>query len=130
MKAITTRVSTTDRHSVRIASCALTAVLASVLFADTALAADAVDSAKLWSKNCQTCHGADGKGQTKAGEKAKVKDLTSAAVKTKLTKAKALESMKNGVKEEGSDKLAMKSYSEKLSAAEIDALADYAIAFK
>ena len=98
--------------------------------AGPASAADPVDAAKLWAKNCQTCHGPDGKGKTKAGEKAKVKDLTAADVKAKLTRAKAIESMKNGVKEEGSDKLAMKSYSEKLSAAEIEALADHVLAFK
>jgi cytochrome c553 len=93
-------------------------------------AAGAVDAGKLWAKNCQTCHGPDGKGKTKAGEKAKVKDLTAADVKAKLTKAKALEAMKNGIKEEGSDKLAMKSYVEKLSAPEMDALADHALSFK
>lgn len=107
-----------------------TSVLFGTVAAGSAFAADPVDAAKLWSKNCQTCHGADGKGKTKAGEKAKVKDLTLPEVKSKLTKAKAIASMKDGVKEEGSDKMAMKSFTEKLSAEEIEALADYSLAFK
>jgi mono/diheme cytochrome c family protein len=108
----------------------LSTVFGVVLLAGTASAADPVDAAKLWSKNCQTCHGADGKGKTKSGEKAKVKDLTAADVKSKLTRAKAIEAIAKGVKEEGSDKMAMKAYSEKLSTAEIEALADYSMAFK
>ena len=55
------------------------AVLAGVFLAGTSRA-DAVDAAKLWTKNCQTCHGPDGKGKTKAGEKAKVKDLDGATL--------------------------------------------------
>ena len=45
--------------------------------------------------------------------------LTSPEVKKELTKEKAIKSMKEGIKEKDSDKLAMKSFSEKLSAAEI-----------
>jgi len=105
------------------------AVLAGVFVAGTSLAED-LDAAKLWSKNCQTCHGPDGKGKTKAGEKAKVKDLTSAEVKSKLTKEKAAEAIKNGVKEEGGDKMAMKAYADKLTPAEIDALAAHTLTFK
>lgn len=104
--------------------------LAAVCLARPAMAADAPDAAKLWTKNCQTCHGPDGKGKTKAGEKAKVKDLTAADVKSGLTKAKAADTIKNGVKEKDSDKMAMKAYSDKLSDAEVQALADYVMALK
>jgi cytochrome c553 len=109
---------------------AVAATLVAVFFASPVLAADAPDAAKLWTKNCQTCHGADGKGKTKAGEKAKVRDLTAADVKSGLTRQKAIDAMKNGVKEKDSDKLAMKSYADKLSDAEIQALADYTLALK
>ncbi len=105
------------------------AALATVFLAGNALAADA-DVAKLWSKHCQTCHGADGKGKTKSGEKAGVKDLTAPDVKGKLEKAKVVTAIKDGVKEKDSDKMAMKAYADKLSAAEIEALADYSMAFK
>lgn len=105
------------------------AAVATVFLAGTAMAAE-VDAAKLWTKNCQTCHGPDGKGKTKSGEKAGVKDLTSPEVKAKLDKAKAVASMKDGIKEKDSDKMAMKSYADKLSAEEIDALATYTLGLK
>lgn len=36
------------------------------------------DAAELYAKNCASCHGADGKGQTTMGKKQKVKDYTTA----------------------------------------------------
>lgn len=110
-------------------SAVIAAALVTVFFAGHAVAADA-DVAKLWSKNCQTCHGADGKGKTKSGEKSGVKDLSLAEVKGKLDKAKAVAAIKDGVKEKDSDKMAMKAYADKLSAAEIDLLAEYSLSFK
>jgi len=133
MKSSSSTQRSNSRHSSKFTPTVvalLSTVFGVVLLAGTASAADPVDAAKLWSKNCQTCHGADGKGKTKSGEKAKVKDLTAADVKSKLTRAKAIEAIAKGVKEEGSDKMAMKAYSEKLSTAEIEALADYSMAFK
>ena len=96
----------------------------------TGTVAMAADAAALWDKNCASCHGADGKGKTKMGEKLKVRDLTDAAVKAKLTKASVEASMTKGVKADDSDKLVMKSYSEKLSADEIKALVDHTLALK
>jgi cytochrome c553 len=110
-----------------VAFAAVTMIAAPVRAADEPAAPDV---AKLWTKNCQSCHGPDGKGKTKAGEKAKVKDLSSAEVKSSLTREKAVEAIKNGVKEKDSDKMAMKAYSEKLSQAEIEALADHSLSFK
>jgi mono/diheme cytochrome c family protein len=109
-------------------SLALAALLAGV--AAPALAEDAPDTAKLWTKHCQSCHGPDGKGRTKAGEKAKVRDLSAAEVKAALTKEKAVEAIRVGVKEKDSDKMAMKGYSDKLSDAEIQALAEHSLSFK
>jgi len=93
-------------------------------------AAVAADAAALWSKNCASCHGADGKGKTKMGEKLQVRDLTDPAVKAKLNKTNVTESMTKGVKAKDSDKLVMKAYSDKLSADEIQALTDYTLALK
>lgn len=99
--------------------------------ASPSFAEDAPDTAKLWAKHCQSCHGADGKGKTKMGQKLDVRDLTAADVKSSLTQAKAAEAIKNGVKDpKDESKLVMKSYSEKLSAAEIDALAAHSLTFK
>jgi len=119
-----------SNKSTLVTATLLASVLVGAMCAGSASAADPVDAAKLWSKNCQTCHGADGKGKTKSGEKAGVKDLTLPEVKKDLTKAKAVASMKDGIKEKDSDKMAMKSFADKLSAEEIEALADYSLAFK
>lgn len=104
---------------------AAAAGLALMLVANTAMAADA---AALWDKNCASCHGKDGKGQTKMGEKLKVRDLTDPAVKAKVTKASAADSMKKGVEQDG--KVVMKPYNDKLSEEEIQALADHSVSFK
>lgn len=106
------------------------AAVAGLLLAGSAIAADAVDVQKAWQKSCQSCHGADGKGKTKAGEKSGAKDLTSAEVKAAWPRAKMVEAIRDGVKEKDSDKMAMKSYADKLSAEEMDALATYSMSFK
>jgi mono/diheme cytochrome c family protein len=36
------------------------------------------DTAALYEKNCKSCHGADGKGQTAMGKKSKARDYTTA----------------------------------------------------
>ncbi|HKS37957.1 MAG TPA: c-type cytochrome, partial [Verrucomicrobiae bacterium] len=38
----------------------------------------AADLQENWTKHCGSCHGKDGKGQTKAGKLANVKDFTDA----------------------------------------------------
>ena len=103
---------------------------AGLLLATAAVAADAPDAAALWAKNCASCHGKDLKGKTKTGEKLKIQDLTDAAVKAKFDKKRMVESTTKGVKEEGGEKLVMKAYESKLSAAEIEALVDYVINYK
>ena len=40
----------------------------------------AAEVKEAWDKNCASCHGKDGKGETKAGKKADVKDLTDSEV--------------------------------------------------
>ena len=117
-------------HQRRVFFGMVVAAAAGLLLAGSALAADQVDVQKAWQKSCQSCHGPDGKGKTKAGEKSGVKDLTSAEVKAAYPRAKMVEAIKDGVKEKDSDKLAMKGYAEKLTPAEIEALADYSMAFK
>ncbi len=107
------------------------AAVALLAFATTSAQAEgaAPDAAALWAKNCASCHGKDGKG-SKAGEKMGVQDLTAAAVKAGLTAAKVSDSMTKGVKAKEGDKLVMKPYTEKLSAAEIQALTDYTLSLK
>ena len=53
------------------------AAISGLMAATTAVAADAKDN---WAKTCVKCHGEDGEGQTKMGQKVGVKDFTDAKV--------------------------------------------------
>jgi cytochrome c553 len=61
--------------------------------------AQAEDAKALYEKNCTKCHGADGKGQTKMGQKAGCKDYTDAKVQAELKDDAALKAIKEGVKD-------------------------------
>ena len=95
----------------------LTATLVPILLANPSRAADALAN---WTKHCASCHGKDGKGQTKAGKMAGVKDQTDAQYQAGLKDEKMFTSVKEGLKEEGKDK--MKPFKDKLSDDEIKAL--------
>jgi len=99
-------------------------LLAAVL-APAALAADVKEN---WSTHCMACHGKDGKGQTKAGRMAGVKDQSDATYQASLTDEKMLTSIKEGVKDGGKEK--MKPFKDKLSDDEIKALIAQVRSFK
>lgn len=87
-------------------------------------AGGATGIAALWNKNCASCHGKDGKGQTKAGKTKKVQDLTDPAVRAKFDRDRMIKATKEGIKDDaGKDR--MKAYAGKLSDEEIAALTDY-----
>ena len=96
------------------------------LAASTA-ALTAGDVGAIWEKNCQKCHGADGKGNTKMGAKLEVKDLTDAKYQDSFTDEKAFKSIKEGIKD--GDKTKMKA-AEGLSEDDIKALVAKVRAFK
>jgi cytochrome c553 len=81
-----------------------------------------------WSKHCAACHGKDGKGETKAGRKAGVKDQTDPKYQATLSDEKMIRSVAEGLKEDGKEK--MKPFRDKLSADEIKALAAHVRSFK
>ena len=87
----------------------------------------AADAKAIWVKDCSKCHGEDGKGKTKMGEKLGVKDYTDAKVQADMKDEKMLKSIKEGVKED--DKTKMKAFSD-LSDDEVKALVAYVRAFK
>jgi len=96
---------------------ALLAIMAAAL--GSASAADVTEN---WNKSCAKCHGPDGKGETKLGKKAEVKDMTTTAYQADLKDDKAFKSIKEGIKD--GDKVKMKP-AEGLSDDDIKALIAY-----
>ena len=94
-----------------------------------AVSARAADAKELWNKNCAKCHGEDGKGKTKMGEKVGVKDYTDAKVQAELKDPEMAKAVKEGVKEKDSDKVKMKGFPD-LSDDEVKALVAYVRSFK
>src|SRR5436190_23710915 len=69
------------------------------LLAASALSARADDAKATYDKDCAKCHGADGKGQTKMGQKLGVKDYTDAKVQAEIKDEDAVKAIKAGVKD-------------------------------
>jgi len=61
--------------------------------------AQAEDAKALYEKNCSKCHGPDGKGQTKMGQKLGIKDYTDAKVQAELKDEAATKAIKEGLKD-------------------------------
>ncbi len=113
----------------------LGAFFAASLFSLTLLprSAHAADPAveRMFKAKCGACHGPDGKGATKQGEKMKIGDMTSAAFKKEMTpdkiKATILDGLnrdKDGVKQE------MKPWRGKITDEQVAQLVDYVRALK
>ena len=93
-----------------------------------AVSVRAAEAKENWEKNCTKCHGADGKGKTKMGEKVGVKDYTDAKVQADLKDDAMTKAIKDGVKD--GDKTKMKGFGDALSDDEIKALVKYVRDFK
>ena len=85
--------------------------------------------AENWENHCAKCHGADGKGQTKAGRKLQVKDYTDAKVQAEMKDAGIIKATTDGMFDKAG-KERMKAYKEELSAEEIKELVGYIRKFK
>ena len=70
-----------------------------VVSAFAVASAQAADGKALYEKDCAKCHGADGKGQTKMGQKLGVKDFTDAKVQADLKDDAAAKAIKEGKKD-------------------------------
>ena len=102
--------------------------LSIAIMAVSALSASAADAKATYEKDCAKCHGKDGKGKTKMGEKYNAKDYTDAKVQEELKDEAAIKTIKEGYKnKEGKE--VMKP-SEGLSDDEIKALVAYMRKFK
>ena len=92
-----------------------------------AVSVRAADAKENWDKNCKVCHGPDGKGKTKMGEKYGIKDYTDPKVQEGMKDEEMTKAIKEGIKKE--DKK-MKAFGETLSDEEIKALVKYVRDFK
>jgi mono/diheme cytochrome c family protein len=96
-----------------------------VAFAGASRAAEVKEN---WEKNCQKCHGPDGKGQTKMGRQSGVKDYTDPKVQAGMKDENAIKIIKQGIVEK--DKKKMDPYKDKFTDEEIKALIAYIRGFK
>jgi len=102
--------------------------LSIAIMAVSALSANAADAKETYEKDCAKCHGKDGKGKTKMGEKYNAKDYTDAKVQEELKDEAAIKAIKEGYKDK-EGKQVMKP-SEGLSDEEIKGLVAYMRKFK
>lgn len=103
-------------------------MLSLALLVVTAVCATAEDAKSLYEKGCQKCHGEDGKGKTKMGEKMGAKDYSDAKVQAALTDEAAFKAIKDGFKDK-EGKVLMKP-SEGMSDDDIKGLVKYMRTFK
>ena len=81
-------------------------LIAACLGLAAALSAKAADAKENWAGMCAKCHGEDGKGQTKMGQKLGAKDYSDAAAQAAVSDEQAFKSIKDGMKKD--DKTLMK----------------------
>ena len=76
---------------------------------------------ELWKAKCKSCHGEDGKADTKTGKKEKIEDMTTAAWQKEWTDQKQKKMILEGSK----DNKKMKPFKDKLSADEVEGLVKF-----
>ncbi len=103
-------------------------VISLALLIAGAVSLRAADAKENWEKHCAKCHGPDGKGKTKMGEKFGIKDYTDAKVREELKDEKMIKAIKEGIKD--GEKTKMRAFGETLSDEEIKALVKYVRDFK
>ena len=81
---------------------------------------------EIWKAKCKSCHGDDGKADTKTGKKEKIADMTAEAWQKEWTDEKQKKMILEGSK----DNKKMKPFKDKLSAAEVEGLVKFIRDFK
>jgi len=92
-----------------------------------ALAARAGGAKETYEKDCAKCHGSDGKGQTKMGQKLGAKDYTDAKVQAELKDEAGVKAIREGLKDKDGKALMKPS---ETSEADAKALVAYMRTFK
>jgi cytochrome c553 len=103
-------------------------ILAIAAIFAAALSASADGGKDNWDKYCAKCHGADGKGQTKLGQRLGARDYSDPQVQAGLKDADIVKAVKEGLRDKDG-KLAMKANSD-LSDDEVNQLVAYVRTFK
>jgi len=103
-------------------------IIGLIVFVASAGSALASDAKANYESNCVKCHGVDGKGQTKIGQKLGVKDYTDPKVQEALKDDAAFKAIKEGLKD--ADGKTLMKPAEGLSDDEIKALVAYMRTFK
>ena len=88
----------------------------------------AEDAKALYESNCAKCHGSDGKGQTKMGQKLGARDYTDPKVQDALKDDAATKAIKEGLKAD--DGKTLMKPAEGLSDSDIKGLVAYMRSFK
>jgi len=115
----------TNKHKVPMKKILL---LTLAITATALLSASAGDAKEMYDKGCAKCHGKEGKGDTKMGQKSGCKDYSDAKVQAEMKDEDAIKAIKEGVKDKDG-KVLMKP-AEDLSDADIKALVAYMRTFK
>lgn len=110
------------KHSAKITAACVTFVIAGAL-------SYAAPASENWENHCAKCHGADGKGQTKAGKKLNVKDYTDAKVQADMKDDDMAKAITDGVNDKAG-KERMKAYKEEITAPEVKDLVGFIRKFK
>src|SRR5262245_21099644 len=76
-----------------------TIIISIAALAAAIVTASAADVKENWEKGCAKCHGPDGKGQTKMGQKLGIKDYTDAKVQSDFKDDEAFKAVKEGLKD-------------------------------
>jgi cytochrome c553 len=103
-------------------------ILLTLVIAGALCSAFAGDAKENYDKGCAKCHGKEGKGDTKMGQKLGIKDYTDAKVQAEMKDDAACKAIKEGLKDK-EGKTLMKP-SEDLSDADIKALVAHMRSFK
>jgi len=98
-------------------------VLVTLFVLAAALTVKGAEAKENWDNLCAKCHGAEGKGDTKMGQKLGCKDFTDAAVQADIKDDAAFKAIKEGLKSP-EDKTLMKPF-DTLSDDEVKALVAY-----
>ena len=85
---------------------------------------DSRSAAEIWKEECASCHGLDGKGQTKAGKRAGVKDFTDPEYQKSWTDEEALKVVSTATKD-GKQLKNKKPWGEKLTQPELKQMVLY-----